>query len=90
VTSNQNQKCSFHFDFGISPAIHLLIANIFLDCHHAKFQVLLISFVCNKPKNPKWLNDNLQQLRQNLFSYGKVYTKYPKDPAVKKSFLQII
>jgi hypothetical protein len=44
----------------------------------------------NKPKNPKWLNDNLQQLRQNLFSYGKVYTKYPKDPAVKKSFLQII
>jgi hypothetical protein len=30
VTSNQKQKCSFHLDFGISPAIHLLIANIFI------------------------------------------------------------
>jgi hypothetical protein len=40
----------------------------------------------NKPKNPKWFNGNLQQLRQNLFSYGKVYTKYPKDPAIKNHF----
>ena len=43
----------------------------------------------NKPKNPKWFNGNLQQLRQNLFSYGKVYTKYPKDPAVKNHFYKL-
>ena len=43
----------------------------------------------NKPKNPKWFNGNLQQLRQNLFSYGKVYTKYPKDPAVKNNFYKL-
>lgn len=43
----------------------------------------------NKPKNPKWFNCNLQQLRQNLFSYGKVYTKYPKDPAVKNHFYKL-
>jgi hypothetical protein len=43
----------------------------------------------NKHKNPKWFNGNLQQLHQNLFSYGKVYTKYPKDPAVKNNFYKL-
>jgi hypothetical protein len=65
VTSNQKQKCSFHLDFGISLAIHLLIANIFLDCHHAKFQVLLISFVCDFATTKSEIAKAIAQVKAN-------------------------
>jgi hypothetical protein len=83
VTSNQKQKCSFHLDFGISLADDNSIntaseklGNIFAQAAEMSLKKQKPRNK-NKPKNPKWFNGN-------LFSYGKVYTTYPKDPAVKK------
>ena len=42
-----------------------------------------------KPKNPKWFDCNLQQMRFNLMSYGKVYTRFPRDPVVKNHFYKL-
>ena len=36
----------------------------------------------SKSKSKKWFDQDLKKLRSNLISYGKVYSKFPKDPVV--------
>ena len=38
-------------------------------------------------KSKKWFDNDLRSNRQNLINFGKVYTKYPKDPYVKKKVI---
>ena len=40
--------------------------------------------ITDKPKK-KWFDANLLKVRGNLLNYGKKYSKFPKDPVVKKS-----
>lgn len=40
-------------------------------------------------KNKKWFDNDLRSSRQNLINFGKVYTKYPKDPYVKNHFYKL-
>jgi len=37
----------------------------------------------------KWFDKDLKQLRFNLINYGKIYTKFPKDPVVKNHFYKL-
>jgi general stress protein CsbA len=34
----------------------------------------------------KWFDANLHKVRGNLLNYGKIYSKFPKDPVVKNHF----
>ena len=43
----------------------------------------------HKPKNKNWFDTDLKSMRYNLISYGKVYSKYPKDPFVKNHFYRL-
>ena len=43
----------------------------------------------NKNKHKNWFDSDLKQLRFNLINYGKVYSKYPNDPLVKKHFYKL-
>ena len=38
-------------------------------------------------KSKKWFDNDLRSSRQNLINFGKVFTKYPKDPYVKKKVI---
>ncbi|CAG2218274.1 unnamed protein product [Mytilus edulis] len=40
-------------------------------------------------KHQKWFDCNLAYLRKNLFSYGKIYSRFPRDPAVKGHFYKL-
>lgn len=41
--------------------------------------------ITDKPKN-KWFDANLYKVKENLLNYGKIYSKFPKDPVVKNHF----
>jgi hypothetical protein len=41
--------------------------------------------ITDKPKT-KWFDANLHKVRGNLLNYGKIYSKFPKDPVVKNHF----
>jgi hypothetical protein len=34
----------------------------------------------------KWFDSDLFKMRQNLISYGKIFSKYPKDPIIRGSY----
>ena len=40
-------------------------------------------------KNMKWFDKVLKQLRFNLINYGKIYSKFPKDPVGKTHFYKL-
>ena len=46
--------------------------------------------ITDKPKNKKWFDANLHKERGNLLNYGKIYSKFPKDPVVKHHFYKLI
>ena len=48
----------------------------------------LLKKITDKPKK-KWFDANLHKVRGNLINYGKIYSKFPKDPVVKKSLLLV-
>ena len=37
----------------------------------------------------KWFNLDLKKMRTNLIDYGKVYSRYPKDPFIKNHFYKL-
>jgi ribosomal protein L28 len=37
-------------------------------------------------QNKKWFDANLHKVRGNLLNYGKIYSKFQKDPVVKNHF----
>ena len=41
--------------------------------------------ITDKPNNKRF-DANLHQVRGNLLNYGKIYSKFPKDPVVKIHF----
>jgi hypothetical protein len=45
--------------------------------------------ITDKPKNKKWFDANLHNVRGNLLNYGKIYSKCPKDPVVKHHFYRL-
>lgn len=40
-------------------------------------------------KHKKWFNKDLKNMRMHLLNYGKIYSKYPKDPLVKNHFYKL-
>lgn len=40
-------------------------------------------------KHKKWYNTELRYMRQHLVNYGKIYSKFPKDPQVKNHFYKL-
>ena len=42
-----------------------------------------------KKKGQKWFDSDLISMRRNLLNYGKIYSKYPKDPSVKNHFYKL-
>ena len=45
--------------------------------------------IIDKPKNKKWFDAILHKVRGNLLNYGKIYSKFPKDPVVKNHFYKL-
>ena len=43
----------------------------------------------SKPKNEKWFDKDLHKSRSNLIDYGKIYSKFPKEPAVKNHYYKL-
>ena len=43
----------------------------------------------SKYKNKKWFTPSLRQMRFNLINYGKVFSKYPRDPQVRNHYYKM-
>lgn len=41
-------------------------------------------------RNKKWFDIDLFRMRKRLINYGKIYSKYPNDPAVKGHYYKIL
>ena len=39
--------------------------------------------------NQKWFDLNLKKMRTNLINYGKMFSKYPKDPYIRNHFYKL-
>ena len=58
------------------------LANIFTNAADISLKKSKIT-----TKSKKWFDNDLRSSRQNLINFGKVCTKYPKDPYVKKKVI---
>lgn len=58
-------------------------------------KVVLKRSTCKKNKRgsktrKKWFDGDLFKMRQNLISYGKIYSKYHKDPIIRGNYYKKI
>ena len=61
------------------------LSNIFISAANMSLKRRFIK-QNKKHKTKKWFDADLYQVRYNLMNYGKIYSRFPKDPTVKNHY----
>ena len=65
------------------------LTNIILQAANNSLKRRKVTKNKNRPRNKKWFDCDLKQTRHNLINYGKIYSKFPKDTAVKNHYYKL-
>jgi hypothetical protein len=62
------------------------LSNIFISAATMSLKRRFKKITDKQKQNKKWFDANLHKVRGNLLNYGKIYSKFQKDPVVKNHF----